>query len=803
MKKFISIVISLCMAISLMAMPVSVYAEDTSETSEYYTCKIGDKYYNTLSDAVASANTNDVITMINDETLTGAITFNKEITIDGDGHFVTAKVTGTDDMLVVNSNSSNYNMFINNSTGTLLKDLTIYGGRKSAIVNNKDKRILLSKCTISRSGTSVEGETAGGAIQNNGGKCFAKDCNFSQNVADYGAGFLNLNNGIFVLDQCSITENRTVNGSRGGGAVENKGNSKLYLNNCTIANNQSYEIGGAINNNGNSWSSDELNAGSSIYMTNCTVTGNITTGSAAMGAGIGNNRGYVYAANTLLAYNQANVGGTPMPSDIGIPYIGSSAYSDSSYQSDGQSTFFRNCAYEAVVNGTNQSGAFNQYNDITVTEKQNIFSTLNKFGVLKANGGSDTKYKGIEHPGLVLDTTFYAPIKVNTPVVKGGTETYLCASDFSNILMAYKDADGVIRSLGNSSYITGEVKYTYTNDQKVDDVVASELETEHKVTTYQNNRTRAKGVIDAVGPTSKKYYTIHAEVPTYTNDSGVTVEPGTVNGVTIYGKTVEQGKDVTLTAKANNGYKFFNNGWTITDEEGNTYTSDSITDSSGNKTSYEGGQTVMPIDYKTSSVVGIGVTKDVNVVLKFEPFEIDTSNIVLNFEGITDSGYCSPERESDTSLRTGVISFNISLPEYTSYKDTIEKYGLVLCVDKTGTQDEVLKEENILKIVSNSNLDAFETQNGWFHIVLTDIPADYFDTKFYVVPFAQIDGKEYGNGGEAHTAIYTTVNSNTTGDDDHVKWLGETATYGDSNVDVSDNTVVLSFEELENAKAVK
>lgn len=749
MKKFISIVISLCMAISLMAMPVSVYAEDTSETSEYYTCKIGDKYYNTLSDAVASANTNDVITMINDETLTGAITFNKEITIDGDGHFVTAKVTGTDDMLVVNSNSSNYNMFINNSTGTLLKDLTIYGGRKSAIVNNKDKRILLSKCTISRSGTSVEGETAGGAIQNNGGKCFAKDCNFSQNVADYGAGFLNLNNGIFVLDQCSITENRTVNGSRGGGAVENKGNSKLYLNNCTIANNQSYEIGGAINNNGNSWSSDELNAGSSIYMTNCTVTGNITTGSAAMGAGIGNNRGYVYAANTLLAYNQANVGGTPMPSDIGIPYIGSSAYSDSSYQSDGQSTFFRNCAYEAVVNGTNQSGAFNQYNDITVTEKQNIFSTLNKFGVLKANGGSDTKYKGIEHPGLVLDTTFYAPIKVNTPVVKGGTETYLCASDFSNILMAYKDADGVIRSLGNSSYITGEVKYTYTND------------------------------------------------------SGVTVEPGTVNGVTIYGKTVEQGKDVTLTAKANNGYKFFNNGWTITDEEGNTYTSDSITDSSGNKTSYEGGQTVMPIDYKTSSVVGIGVTKDVNVVLKFEPFEIDTSNIVLNFEGITDSGYCSPERESDTSLRTGVISFNISLPEYTSYKDTIEKYGLVLCVDKTGTQDEVLKEENILKIVSNSNLDAFETQNGWFHIVLTDIPADYFDTKFYVVPFAQIDGKEYGNGGEAHTAIYTTVNSNTTGDDDHVKWLGETATYGDSNVDVSDNTVVLSFEELENAKAVK
>ena len=42
----------------------------------------------------------------------------------------------------------------------------------------------------------------------------------------------------------------------------------------------------------------------------------------------------------------------------------------------------------------------------------------------------------------MLDTTFYAPIKDNTPVVKGGTETYLSASDLSNVLMAYKDANG-------------------------------------------------------------------------------------------------------------------------------------------------------------------------------------------------------------------------------------------------------------------------------------------------------------------------------------------------------------------------
>ena len=111
--------------------------------------------------------------------------------------------------------------------------------------------------------------------------------------------------------------------------------------------------------------------------------------------------------------------------------------------------------------------------------------------------------------------------------------------------------------------------------------------------------------------------------------------------------------------------------------------------------------------------------------------------------------------------------------------------------------------KKILKIILNSNLDAFATEEGWFNVVLTDIPADYFDTKFYVVPFAQIDGKDYVNGGDAPTAIYTTVNSNTTGNDNHVKWLGETATYGDSNVDVSDNTVVLSYAELEDMKPVK
>ena len=68
---------------------------------------------------------------------------------------------------------------------------------------------------------------------------------------------------------------------------------------------------------------------------------------------------------------------------------------------------------------------------------------------------------------------------------------------------------------------------------------------------------------------------------------------------------------------------------------------------------------------------------------------------MLNFEGITDSGYCSPERESDTSLRKGVISFNINLPEYTSYKDSIEKYGLALGVDKGRYARRFLKKKKM------------------------------------------------------------------------------------------------------------
>ena len=820
MKKFLSVVLGICMAASVMTMPVCSHA-DTGVTYDTgsevaYTCQIGSTSYKTLADAVSAANAGDTITMISDEVLESAVTLDKKVTIEGNGHIIRASVTGTDNMLVVNSDSSNYNMFINNAAGTVLQNMTIYGGKITAIVNNSTGKMDLYNVTISRTGNSATDVTQGGAVSNNGGKVFAKDCNFSQNVADFGAGFLNKNQGVFVLDQCAVTENRTVNGNRGGGAIENKGNSKLYLNNCTIANNQSYEIGGAINNNGNSWSQTELNAGSSIYMTNCTVTGNITTKDAKNGAGIGNNRGYVYAANTLLAYNFANVStsATSVASDIGIPFIGASSYSGSSYQSDGKSTFFRNCAYEAVVNGTGVSTAFQEKNDVTIssTDKPKIFATLNSFGILKADGGQDTAYQTIEHAGIVLKNTFYAPIKPSTVATSGGTETYINMSDFdtlSNIIMAYKDSDGTLRSLGDSSYVIGDTTYTYNNDDAIDEAVASELKASHQVTTYQTGETRAKGIIGAAGTTSKSFYTIHAEVPSLTTSDGTTVDPGTVNGVTIYGTTVEEGNEVSLVAKANAGYQF-NKGWTIKDADGNSYETFKITDKDGNVTydNADVAQTVIPISYTTPSVISIGVTKNVYVTLTFSEYNSDTDNIKLNFDCITDSGYYSSARDSADSEKKGVISFNVNLPTYNTYVGKIDIFGVSLFKDDT-------TNVNVLKTIASANKNSFIAQEGWYHIIVTDVPSEYFDKKFIVVPFVRMDGVYYSNGGvngddisdeSKRVGITTTVNSNTTGDDNHIKWLGEdtestqseeTAVASVSDVEVSNSdTMVISFEDL-------
>ena len=114
------------------------------------------------------------------------------------------------------------------------------------------------------------------------------------------------NSGTIVLDGCTIS-NCHVNNSNGGGAIENKGNGKLYAINTTFSGNYSGEIGGAINN-----------YRGSLYMSGCEFTNNYTTNSDAYyGGAIGINGGdEVRLINCVFSGNK--YGTTAGTNDIGV-----------------------------------------------------------------------------------------------------------------------------------------------------------------------------------------------------------------------------------------------------------------------------------------------------------------------------------------------------------------------------------------------------------------------------------------------------------------------------------------------------
>ena len=114
------------------------------------------------------------------------------------------------------------------------------------------------------------------------------------------------NSGTIVLDGCTISNCHVSNGD-GGGAIENKGNGKLYAINTTFSGNYSGEIGGAINN-----------YRGSLYMSGCTFTNNYTADSDAYyGGAIGINGGdEVRLINCSFSGNQ--YGTNTGTNDIGV-----------------------------------------------------------------------------------------------------------------------------------------------------------------------------------------------------------------------------------------------------------------------------------------------------------------------------------------------------------------------------------------------------------------------------------------------------------------------------------------------------
>ena len=373
--------------------------------------------------------------------------------------------------------------------------MTIMGGEdiNYGAIYNYNGTLIMENVTLTRSNRG---------LFNQSGKVILKDCNIVRNVARYGAGITN-SGGVILMDGCSLSENYSTNS--GGGAIEIKSSGTLCANNTIIANNSSGEIGGAINC-----------YGSKVYLTNCTVTGNVTTQKVQFGGGIGINRGYFYAANSILVDNYATNNNTTIQrSDIGL------------YDALGNQISLYNCIYGDAANSSGSFSLSNANNCIVDTENK-VATSYRNSGV-RSDNGSTIAFK---HPVVISKKSgkaaLYMPISSTGKAATGGINTYFDYSSLDNIKMGYGSDDNI-------------TAFSNLGTPRVED----------KVTTYYEGNNRLNGVIGASGPDDAKYYTVTLG----------THENGLVKGATVYGDTYKEGSTVKLIGYGNKGYALEN--WSI------------------------------------------------------------------------------------------------------------------------------------------------------------------------------------------------------------------------------------------------
>jgi alpha-tubulin suppressor-like RCC1 family protein len=272
------------------------------------TVTVGD--YAALTNAIAVCADGDTISLANSITVSAQCSISaKGLTFEGNQHTVSVPVPSLDGAGFVNANASAFRVFNVTSVGktNTIRNMTVKGGIPSGEgggIVNCNGTLVLESVAITQSGGSSYG---GGGVANESGTLFMRGCTISLNTAANGGGFINLGEGAkMFLERCTLKENRCMSGW-GGGAGENK--AALYVNNSTFANNESVELGGAINNYG----------GTSFFV-GCTFVGNMAYG-VQRGGAIAHNNGAVTLVNSLFAYNYHNSSGTYVLDDI-YNYIG-------------------------------------------------------------------------------------------------------------------------------------------------------------------------------------------------------------------------------------------------------------------------------------------------------------------------------------------------------------------------------------------------------------------------------------------------------------------------------------------------
>ncbi|MCR4593835.1 MAG: FIVAR domain-containing protein, partial [Clostridiales bacterium] len=501
-KKIFSLILSI--ALVLTTIPMMTFVANAQTVS------VGT--LQALKNALEDSSVDEII-------VTTTITLTDGTNLYGNNKTVRAQVTGVDEQGIVQTGST-YNVFETAANATVhLYDMTVMGGSVTAIVNPTGK-LYLDNVTVTRSGSE---DNAGGGIVNgvqrlvnnknqNHKTAYVVLTNSSviRNVAKWGGGFLNY--GTLIMDGCSLSENRSIDAHGGGGAGENQG--YAYLNNCTVANNTSSEIGGGIN----------VCKGGELYIMNCTFTGNVTynstTGGATFGGAYGvNDSCVVKAVNSIFANNYYINKSTQAVTecDIGM-YNSNNIY-----------------AYNSIVGVV--SGGTPHLEDCS-NDTDGLFAAYVTGNVLAGDGTESTA--DFEKPAVVQNSSgeLYTPLSGDYQGDIEGVPTYFDYSDLDNIRMYFTDEDG-----NDTTFFAG------SGTQPTDIPVGDALDdTDRDTTLIGSSNSLGEG---------KTIYTIKVKAS----------EHGSIKGGTIYGDSyivvsdgsvvsVNEIVTVTLEATPDSGYYF-------------------------------------------------------------------------------------------------------------------------------------------------------------------------------------------------------------------------------------------------------
>lgn len=203
LKKLLATLLVVTMVLSTMG--IAVFAEE-----DVTVAKIGDTPYKTLEEAVAAAEDGDTIVLLSDVELSGTISTNKNITLDGNTHKITPAANfaadGHNAVLVFAAGNTEYNSNIN----CAVKNVTFEGfSGLSRVVRANFAKITIDNCDFNNNTVSE------GVITSAYADLTVNACEFNGNTSEFAV----INVGSDVSNGTELVANLTGNTFAGNSAA--------------------------------------------------------------------------------------------------------------------------------------------------------------------------------------------------------------------------------------------------------------------------------------------------------------------------------------------------------------------------------------------------------------------------------------------------------------------------------------------------------------------------------------------------------------------------------------------------------